>query len=300
MALPEVHAGPAVRGGRWSRLATGSELAFMAQCVVAGAVFLATSGMRDDHGIGIDPGVFGAIPALLVAVVLAAYLHRVLFVLPVMALTRALGSRWWAALWAAAIAAAYAGWASAGWDLPYGWTALWIAGPGVLPVVAASYAHHRSLGWTGMAAKVGAVTGIALLLCAVGAFLQERTGFGAYEPPRLEREQYVGQWIGDGGARRLRLGANGEAVADGMRLADPNAAVWDACSGTGTWTYEPRPERGRPGSGGVRDRVTLTIEGCGRLDALQVAGTAERPELFCVLGDPDDLHPRYAVTLHRV
>ncbi|MFK0045122.1 hypothetical protein ACIQU4_13585 [Streptomyces sp. NPDC090741] len=83
---------------------------------------------------------------------------------------------------------------------------------------------------------------IALLVCGVGAFLQERTGFTAYEPPRLERDRYVGQRIGDGGARKLRLSENGEVVA----------------------------------------------------------GTAERPEPFCGIGDPDDLHPRYAVTLHRV
>ncbi|WP_328621167.1 hypothetical protein [Streptomyces sp. NBC_00354] len=299
MVLPEVHEGPAERGGRRSPLATGSELAFMAQFIVAGAVFLATSGLRDDHGLGIDSGVFAAIPVLLLAVVLAAYLHRVLFTLPVMALARALGSRWWAVPWAAAIAAAYAGWASSGWDLPYGWTVLWIAGPGVLPVVAASYAHHRSLGWTAMVARVGAVTGIALLVCALGAFLQGRTGFAAYEPPGLERDQYVGDWIGGGGARKLKLGENGEAVADGMPLVERNG-LWDSCSGTGTWTFEPRRESGGLFHRGPRDRVTLSIEGCGRMRDWQVAGTAERPELFCVIGDPEDLHPRYAVTLHRV
>ncbi|MFI6148298.1 hypothetical protein [Streptomyces sp. NPDC051109] len=298
MAVTEAYAGPTAAGGRWSRLATGSELAFMAQCVVAGAVFLATSGMRDDHGIGIDPGVFGALPALLLAVVLAAYLHRVLFVLPVMALTRLLGSPWWAALWAAAIAAAYAGWASSGWDLPYGWTALWIAGPGVLPVAAASYAHHRSLGWTGMAARVGGAAGIALLLCAFGAFLQERTGFAAYEPPRLAREQYAGEWTGGGGAYRLRLGENGEAVAGNLAQVAPSG-LWDTCSGTGTWKFEPRHESGGLFHRGPRDRVTLSIEGCGPMRDWQVAGTAERPELFCVIGDPQDLHPRYAETLHR-
>ncbi|WP_406183347.1 hypothetical protein [Streptomyces sp. NBC_01006] len=300
MAMPEVQGAPDARGGTRTRLSTGSELAFAAQFIVAGAVFLATSGMRDDHGLGIGSAVFAAIPLMLLAVVLAAYLHRVLFVLPVMALTRPLGSPWWAVPWAAVITAGYTLWAGSGLDLPYGWTALWIAGPGVLPVAAASYAHHRSLGWTGMAARVGAVTGIALLVCGVGAFLQERTGFAAYEPPRLERDRYVGQWIGDGGARKLRLSENGEAVADNMPLADPNAGPWDMCSGTGTWKFEPKRESGGLFHRGPRDRVTLTIPGCGRLDAWQVAGTAERPELFCVIGDPDDLHPRYAVTLHRV
>ncbi|MFF4851118.1 hypothetical protein [Streptomyces sp. NPDC001194] len=298
MGMPEVHAGPAARSRNRSRLSTGSELAFTGQCIVAGAAFLATSGMRDDHGLGIDSAVFAAIPLMLLVVVLAAYLHRVLFTLPVMALTRALGNPWWAPLWAAAVAAAYTGWAGAAWGLPYGWTALWIAGSGVLPVLAASYAHHRSLGWTGMAARAGAATGIALLLCAFGAFLQERTGFAAYEPPRLERARYAGEWIGGGGAYRLRLGENGEAEAGNLAQVAPTG-LWDTCSGTGTWTFEP----GR-GSGGLfdrpRDRVTLTIEGCGPMRDWQVAGTAERPELFCVLGDPEDLHPRSAETLHRL
>ncbi|MFK0217395.1 hypothetical protein ACIQWN_04290 [Streptomyces vinaceus] len=297
MAVPAVHERPAGRAGGRSPLATGSELAFVAQAVVAGAVFLATSGMRDDHGLGIDPGAFSALPVVFLVVALAGYLHRLLFVLPVMALARGLGGGWWAAPWAAGLAAAYAGWAAAGWDLPYGWTLLWIAGPGVLPVAAASYAHHRSLGWTGMAARVGAATGVALLLCAFGAFLLERTGIGAYEPPRLERERYAGEWIAGGGAYRLRLGENGEAVAENLPLVAP-AGVWDACSGAGTWTFE----RGRE-SGGLfdraRDRVTLRIEGCGPMRDWQVAGTAERPELFSVMGDPEDLHPRYAETLHR-
>ncbi|MGW8783049.1 hypothetical protein ACWGNM_33985 [Streptomyces sp. NPDC055796] len=300
MGTPEVHEVPDARSGARTRtrLSTGSELAFTAQAVVAGAVFLATSGMRDDHGLGIDSSVFGSIPLMLLVVALAAYLHRALFTLPVMALTRSLGSPWWAAPWAAGLAAAYAGWAAAGWDLPYGWTLLWIAGPGVLPVLAASYAHHRSLGWTGMAARIGAVTGIALLLCAFGAFLQERTGLGAYEPPRLEREQYAGEWIGGGGAYRLRLGENGEAVVGNLALVAPDG-LWDTCSGTGTWTFEPRRE-----SGGLfdrtRDRVALKVEGCGPMRDWEVGGTAERPELFCVIGDAQDLHPRYAETMHRL
>ncbi|MFD7840406.1 hypothetical protein [Streptomyces sp. NPDC059761] len=298
MAMPEVYEGPDVRGGTRRRLSTGSDLAFMAQAVVAGAVFLATSGMRDDHGLGIDYSVFAAIPLMLLVVVLAAYLYRLLFVLPVMALTRSLVSPWWAAPWTAVITAGYTLWAGAVLHLPYGWTALWIAAPGVLPVVAAAYARHRSLGWSAMAARIGAVTGIALLLCAFGAFLQERTGFAAYEPPRLERAGYAGEWVGGGGAHGLRLGENGEAVAENLAQVAPTG-LWDTCSGTGTWTFEP----GR-GSGGLfdrpRDRVMLTIEGCGPMRDWQVAGTAERPELFCVIGDPDDLHPRYAVTLHRV
>ncbi|MEU8837816.1 hypothetical protein AB0D97_01625 [Streptomyces roseus] len=219
MGMPETHTGPAARAGSRARLSTGSELAFTGQCVVAGAVFLATSGMRDDHGLGIDSSVLAALPLMSLVVVLAAYLHRLLFTLPVMALTRALGKPWSAPLWGGGVAAAYAGLAAAAWDLPYGWALLWTAGPGVLPLVAAS-------------------------------------------------------------------------------LVAP-AGVWDGCSGTGTWTFE----RGRE-SGGLfdraRDRVTLRIEGCGPLRDWQAAGTAERPELFCVMGDPDDLHPRYAETLHRL
>nr|WSW60262.1 hypothetical protein OG513_17680 [Streptomyces sp. NBC_00998] len=299
MGMPEVHTGPAAQAGSRSRLSTGSELAFVGQSIVAGGVFLATSGMRDDHGLGTDPGVFAAIPVMFLVVLLAGYLHRVLFTLPVMALTRALGSPWWAPLWAAAVATAYTGWAASAWDLPYGWTALWIAGPGALPVVAASYAHHRSLGWSGMAARVGAATGIALLVCAFGAFLQDRTGLGAYEPPRLSREQYAGDWIGGGGAYHLRLGENGEAVAGNMPLVAPKE-LWDTCSGTGTWKFEPEHESGGLFHRGPRDRVTLSIEGCGPMRDWEVAGTAERPELFSVLGDTQDLHPRHAVTVHRV
>ncbi|MEV6577426.1 hypothetical protein AB0M92_04570 [Streptomyces sp. NPDC051582] len=298
MAMPEVYEGPDARAGTRKRLSTGSEPAFIAQFVVAGAVFLATSGMRDDHGLGFDPGAFAAVPLMLLVVALAACLHRALFTLPVMALARGLGAAWWAAPGAAALAAAYAGLAAEGWDLPYGWTLLWIAGPGVLPVVAASYARHRSLGWTATTARVGAATGIALLVCAFGAFLQERTAFGAYEPPRLARGQYAGDWIGGGGAYTLRLGENGEAVAGGMPLVAPSGS-WDTCSGTGWWKFEPRRESGGLFHRGPRDRVALSIDGCGPMRDWEVAGTAERPELFSVLGDAQDLHPRHAITVHR-
>ncbi|MET9884996.1 hypothetical protein ABZZ20_18060 [Streptomyces sp. NPDC006430] len=290
----------ATRGGRWSHLATGAELAFMAQLVVAGAVFLATAGMRDDHGTGFAGGALSWAPRVLLLVVLAGYLHWLLFTLPAMALARLLGDRRWAAvraaLAAATVSAAYAWGAVSLWDVPFGWSVAWVAGTGVLPVTAAWYARHRFLRWGAMAARIGAVTGAALLLTVVGGLLQERTRWHAYEPPRLERSRYVGDWIGAGGAYRLRLGENGEAVAENLPLVDENSALWDTCSGTGTWTFEPRRESGHPASGGPRDRVTLTVAGCGRLRDWQVAGTAVRPELFVLTGDPDALS---VITMHR-
>ncbi|MEU1520412.1 hypothetical protein ABZ490_51385 [Streptomyces sp. NPDC005811] len=102
----------------------------------------------------------------------------------------------------------------------------WIAGTALLPVTAAWYAHHRSLGWSAMAARIGAVTGAALLLALVGGLVQQWTHWHAYEPPRLDRSEYVGDWYGGGGAYRLRLGENGEAEGVNLPLVDENAGPW--------------------------------------------------------------------------
>ncbi|MEU6806515.1 hypothetical protein ABZ931_36850, partial [Streptomyces neyagawaensis] len=126
-------------------------------------------------------------------------------------------------------------------------------------------------------------------------FLQKWTGWHAYEPPRLDRSQYVGDWIG-GGAYRLRLGENGEAEGENLPLVDENAGPWDSCGGTGTWTFVPQPEAGRPARSGPRDRIMLTIAGCGGLRDWQAAGTVDRPQLFVVTGDPGALS---VTTLHR-
>ncbi|MEU6804059.1 hypothetical protein [Streptomyces neyagawaensis] len=136
----------------------------MAQLVVAGAVFLATAGMRDDHGIGFAGGALTWAPQVLLLIVLAGYLHWLLFTLPTMALARLLAAPPWtalrAALGAAAVTAAHMAWARSVWDVPVGWTVAWIAGPGLLPVTAAWYAHHRSLGWG--AAGMRNVRGVVL------------------------------------------------------------------------------------------------------------------------------------------
>ncbi|MFE2147854.1 hypothetical protein ACFXA3_40070, partial [Streptomyces sp. NPDC059456] len=170
MGTPEAYGprpAPAVRVGRWSHLATGAELAFMAQLVVAGAVFLATAGMRDDHGIGFAGGALAYAPRVLLLTVVAACLHWLLFTLPAMALARLPGTARWSAaravLGAAAVSAAYAWAAVALWDVPFGPAVAWVAGTGLLPVTAAWYARHRLLGWGAMAARIGAVTGIAPL-----------------------------------------------------------------------------------------------------------------------------------------
>ncbi|MFD9414047.1 hypothetical protein ACFWC9_04860 [Streptomyces goshikiensis] len=313
MVTPEPYGKPmpeaAARGGRWSRLATGAELAFMAQVIVAGAVFLATSGMRDDHGTGFASGtdvlkvLVGGLPLL----VLAGCLHWALFSLPATALARLTGSpRWETARvvpCAAAVTAAHAWWVTALWDVPFGWAAAWIAGTGALPLVAAWHARRRSLWWGAMLARIGALTGITLLAALAGAFLQARTGWLGYEPPRLERDQYAGNWVGSGGAHRLRLDGNGAAEAGNLPLEDRSTTLWDACSGTGTWAFEPKGAAGGPrssggarSSGAARDRVTLTIEGCGRMVDWRIGGTAARPELFTVLDASDG---RRVVTLHR-
>ncbi|MFG2714821.1 hypothetical protein ACGFX2_30330 [Streptomyces goshikiensis] len=293
----------AARGGRWSRLATGAELAFMAQVIVAGALFLATSGMRDDRGTGFASGtavlkvLVGGLPLLVVA----GCLHWALFSLPATALARLTGSRGWetarVVLCAAAVTAAHAWWVTALWDVPFGGAAAWIAGTGVLPLVAARHARRRSLWWGAMLARVGALTGITLLAALVGAFLRARTGWLGYEPPRLERDQYAGNWVGSGGAHLLRLDGNGGAEAGSLPLEDRSTTLWGACSGTGTWAFVPKGAAGAAGSaGGARDRVTLTIEGCGRMVDWRIGGTAGRPELFTVLDDSDG---RRVITLHR-
>ncbi|WP_369778525.1 hypothetical protein [Streptomyces sp. R33] len=310
MVMPDVHApapDPAERRGRWSRLATGAELPFIAQLVVAGAVFIATTGMRDDHDVTFGAGFAAAVPRLILLVVLAAYLHWLLFTLPAMALARLLGGpRWEAArgalcavAGAAVLTAAHAWWVTSLWDVPFVPAAAWIAGAGVLPVTAAWYARHRWLWWGGMLARVGALTGIALLVTALGGFLQVRTGFHAYEPPRLERSQYVGEWVGGGGAYRLSLRENGEAEVGNLPPGKRNSGLWEACSGTGTWHFEPKHESGGIFHRGPRDRVSLSIGGCSFGD-WQVAGTADQPELFYVVRDPDGPGGPDVTTLHRV
>ncbi|NNN31724.1 hypothetical protein HLK59_15370 [Streptomyces sp. S3(2020)] len=263
----------------------------MAQFVVAGAVFLATAGMRDDHGIGLVGRALAMAPRLLLLVAFAGCLHWLLFTLPAMALARLLadppGAASRAVLGAAAVTAAHMAWAVSVWDVPVGWTVAWIAGTGVLPVTAAWYAHRRSLGWGAMATRIGAVTGAALLVTAVGGFLLEWTGWHRYEPPRLDRRRYVGEWVGAGGAYSLRLGENGEAEGQNLPLVDAYATQWETCAGTGTWAFVPQ----RP-----RDRIVLTIPGCGALRDWQPTGSADRPQLFAVRGDPGSPS---VITLYR-
>ncbi|WP_405756321.1 hypothetical protein [Streptomyces sp. NBC_00073] len=61
-------------------------------------------------------------------------------------------------------------------------------------------------------------------------------------------------------------------------------------------TFESQRGAGRPAAGGPRDRITLSIAGCGPLRDWHVAGTVARPQLFVVTGDPD---ARWVTTLHR-
>ncbi|MER7759628.1 hypothetical protein [Streptomyces sp. NPDC097619] len=175
---------------------------------------------------------------------------------------------------------------------PQIWAAL--AGAGVLPLTAAAFFRHRGTSErkrvTGTAVVAGAVLALLVAVGVVAAAGQE-----PYRAPVLDRAGYVATWSGDG--TRLVLAADGTVRAEGVVLAEGEAAA--RCSGPGTWRLA---EPGADGGGG-RQSVAVTLTGCpgiatqgGTRDGVwdgtwQITGTAEAPELFRILGDPDENPP---------
>lgn len=206
--------------------------------------------------------------------------HNVLVTTPAMELSNAAGLRtrisapWWALPVVGAIAAVYAVPVSLLDHTSYVATWGWIAVSGVPSVGVAVFARMRRVpkgrvrNWMVLPSLVAVIATVYFAAVAPG-----------YEPPALERADYAGTWEGDG--VRLELGAGGEAKASELPVV-----MWHeqerSCSGTGTWA--PRVEAHHRGAG-----VDLRIPDCaGAQHAWEVAGTARKPELFVLIGDPDD------------
>ncbi|MFI5672484.1 hypothetical protein [Streptomyces sp. NPDC051704] len=163
-------------------------------------------------------------------------------------------------------------------DGSYAATFGWIAATGMLPVGVAVFARMREVPKTKVRrwALVPSVAAVIATFC-LGA------NAPVYQPPVLERDDYVGEWAGDG--VRLELGAQGTVTARELPVHDGFDVV-DHCSGRGTW----KPE-GKEANLDHRAGVALTIPDCtGAELSWAVAGTDERPELFVLMGDPDAGH----------
>lgn len=127
---------------------------------------------------------------------------------------------------------------------------------------------------------------LALTALIVGLELTDGAALGEFEPPRLARAQYAGEWRGtDGGVVRLQEG--GDLVVEDLpvdrRRAGGSDHVVTRCTATGTWQERPADTRVHQRAG-----VDLSVTDCAGWERTwQVAGTVDRPELFQVVGDPD-------------
>ncbi|MFE2017269.1 hypothetical protein ACFW9O_04335 [Streptomyces sp. NPDC059499] len=181
------------------------------------------------------------------------------------------------ALYAAAIAAAGA---------PYLSTWAWISASGALPLLGVAWfrraqqrrgrPYSRGAVWFRVLSAGFLLTGTVVVACCVAL----ATGLvGAYEAPRPAEGAMRGVWTSEDGRAEVRLRGGGGAEFSGVPYEG-----WDRegrCDGTGTWRYVPR-------DGAVRGTVDFDVAGedC-RLGAWTVGGTAERPELYALFGDPD-------------
>ncbi|AWZ04930.1 MULTISPECIES: hypothetical protein [unclassified Streptomyces] len=276
----------------WSGIAPGAETVGGAQLYCA-VLYWQLTGMSEEpygrgfgHGIAVLFWLAVMVVGSPLVVVLLGNLHSILFTTPVMELSNAAGVRskypapWWALPVLGALAAVYAAPVALLNDSSYAATWLWLAAYGLLPVGVAVFARMRQVPrakvrkWAVLPAVAGAIA--AFYLGAVAP---------AYQPPVLERADYIGEWAGDG--IRLELGAQGEVVAKRLPVSTwtpgEGTEVVTVCSGNGTWT--PQEEDRLQRAGVVLEMPDCTARGTElRWD---VAGTAREPELFVLIGDPD-------------
>ncbi|MFF0740869.1 hypothetical protein ACFYVL_10745 [Streptomyces sp. NPDC004111] len=300
---------------------------------------------RYDPTVGGGPAALGPL-VLLVLFTFLAVLHACLLVLPVETCARLAVKRFGGPLWAwalpplAVLGLLYAAFnchvfpvlgtvplAPLSADLdPERPAALlpiagWIAATAGLALLGVGYFRRRDrrrpVTAKALVGRVAAVTAcVCVPLLAYGATRP------AYEPPRLDRAAYVGDWGEQGGAGLLRLGADGRATAvrmpydevygadevygsDGAdrpgesgesgrpgesggagALGEQDASGVRHCDGVGTWRFRPETTAA-DARGPQRDRVEVELEGCPGPVVWQITGTAQVPELFSSLGDPD-------------
>ncbi|MFB7977867.1 hypothetical protein [Streptomyces vinaceus] len=276
------------RKGTWSGNAPGAEVIGGVQLICA--ALYSRFAMVAEEPYGRDYGGGMAIlfslfvmcvlgPAI---VFIMGCVHTLLFTTPVMVASNAVGVRtrisapWWTLPAVVLLAAGYAVPISLLIGTSYAATFGWIAAAGLLPVGVAVFARMREVPrikvwrWA-LVPSVAAV--LAAFYCGLNAPM--------YRPPVLERADYVGEWAG--GGVRLELGAQGTVVAEELPVPGAHDLV-NRCSGHGTWKAE-----GEDAARGLRSGVALTIPDCKSAELRwAVAGTDERPELFVLVGDPDD------------
>ncbi|MCX5406453.1 hypothetical protein OHA37_21575 [Streptomyces sp. NBC_00335] len=271
----------------WSGIAPGAEAVAGAQFLVAMVLWWVSPGESDAYGVGYGTFAIGLFLEVAVACAflpplsfVAGWVHGTLFTIPVMELSHAAGvrtripaSRWALpvlALLAGLYAAPVALLARTSYVATWGWT----AAAGVLPVGVAVYARMRRRTKLRVRLWTLAATLIAVPTALLAGFVMP-----PYEPPALERSDYVGVWTGSGVS--LELDAQGGAMAQTLPVEDGLHEV-DTCSGRGTW------ERAAGSSGGDGPGVVLSVAECEEARLYwQVAGTADEPQLFVLIGDPD-------------
>ncbi|MGW6705833.1 hypothetical protein ACWGDE_13225 [Streptomyces sp. NPDC054956] len=275
------------RQDHWSGIAPGAEAVGGAQLFCAVLYWQISSLAEEPYGRGYGGGIAVLFWMFLMLVcgpflmIGLGYVHSALVTTPVMELSNAAGVRtrvsapWWALPVLGAIAAVYAVPVSLLDHTSYAATWGWIAVYGVLPVAVSVFARMRQV-------PRGRVRRWAILpaLAAVIATFWFGATAPAYRPPVLAGADYVGEWEGDG--VRLELGAEGEAKAVKVPVTDAFEQV-GSCSGPGTWVPVEADDFHRGG-------VFLKVPDCkGRAELRwDVAGTARKPELFVLIGDPDD------------
>ncbi|WP_405787646.1 hypothetical protein [Streptomyces sp. NBC_01367] len=278
------------RGG-WAA-APGAEVVFAGQLLIGAVLWWILTPPSDDYGLGPGPG-FGVLVLFLAAAAItsvlllgAAVLHALVFTRPALALSRRTGRRLVAPayLLGASAACALLPWCA---GAPYAASLAWIGGSGALPLLVAGLGLRstRSTAFVGTVAS--ALSGVlALTALIVGLELTDGAALGEFEPPRLARAQYAGEWRGtDGGVVRLQEG--GDLVVEDLpvdrRRAGGSDHVVTRCTATGTWQERPADTRVHQRAG-----VDLSVTDCAGWERTwQVAGTVDRPELFQVVGDPD-------------
>ncbi|MDD9377070.1 hypothetical protein M8Z33_10385 [Streptomyces sp. ZAF1911] len=281
----QVAVAPRTRGS-WGGIAPGAGAVAGAQFLAGTLFWWAAPGEGDAYGGGYGNFAIGLVFAVAFGCIVlpplalgAGWVHGTLFTTPVMLLSNAAGVRTripaprWALPALVLLAAVYAVPVSLAMRISYAATWGWIAAAGVLPVGVAVYARmrQRTKGRVRLWALAGTV--IAVPTALVAGFLMP-----PYEPPVLERADYVGVWTG--GGTELELDEQGAVRAGGLPV-DNGSDEAGRCSGDGTWE-----DAGAVGS--YKAGVILAVPGCANAVLnWQVAGTEEEPQLFVLIGDPD-------------
>lgn len=275
----------------WSAIAPGAETIAAVQFALAGIFWIVTIGTRDDYDTG-----YGGAPAILGLLCMCVFappilfvlgaIHAALFTVPVLTLSNAAGVRSgipaprWALPALVLLCAAYAWPVSLAFDTSYAAAYGWTAAAGAVPVAVAVAARVRQWPKARVRRRTFAMSGLAVLLTVlVGIEAQVMDVLPQYRPPALEHADYVGEWAGDG--TWLVLDEDGTAKVLGLPVEDRENDDIGRCMGTGTWREETS-------YGGYRPGIGLSVPDCAKAELRWAAGgTAQEPELFVMIGDPD-------------